>query len=125
MIAPLVAGAAALYGWYRYKKNKEAKELDALLTAAPAPVPPGFAPPAPSLRTIQSVAGLVKKTAAAQAGLGAPLPQGTYGAGATTADVPSGRIPSSLYGTGGSGGSAPPPAPAASGSWTGSFQVKI
>lgn len=108
MIAPVVAGVAALYGYYRWKKAKEQAAIDAAL-AQPAPIPgaaahPGFTPS----RTTQSIA----KAVSSVTGLGAKLPSGTYGKTATTSDVPSGRIPSSLYGSGGAPG--PTPAPSSS-----------
>jgi len=110
MIAPVIAGVAALYGWYRYKKSKDQAALDAALTTPKAPViPPGYAAPArttPTVTQAKSMLAAVQSVQAAKAGLGAPLPP-AYGAGATTVDVPPGRIPSSLYGAGGPGDAQP------------------
>lgn len=127
MLAPIVAGVAALYGWYRYKKSKEQAALDAALSTPAAPAaPPGFAPSKLSAvppKTLSSIAKAVQQ----QTGLGAKLPTGTYGQGATTADVPSGRIPSSLYGAGGAPGPTPASSPSVSaGVSTGaSFNFKL
>jgi hypothetical protein len=96
MIGPVLAGVAALYGYYRYQKSKEQKALDAALTT-----PPGFATaptPAvtgPSARMFKAIGQAVTSQVRANA---APVNPAIYGQGATTADVPSGRIPSSAYG---------------------------
>lgn len=84
MIVPIIAGVAAIYGWYRYDKAKQEQQLVSLAA-------PGFAaPPAPtkfapiSQTKAQSLASAVLGVKAAQAS--SPIA------------IPSDRIPSSQYG---------------------------
>jgi hypothetical protein len=123
MLLPFIA-MAGVYGLWRWNKARAQAALDKVATS-PAPVPPGFAPVVPSQRVAQSMLGAVKGFA----GLGGALPQGTYGKGATTLDVPSGRIPSSLYGTGTAPAPSAPaptaPAPVASAGISTGFKFKI
>lgn len=106
MIAPVLAGVAALYGYYRYQKAKEQKALDAALTTPPGFAAPPAPPAGPSARMFQAIGKAVTSQVRANA---APLPQGTYGQGATMADVPPGRIPSSVYGATGPAPASPAP----------------
>ena len=99
MIVPLAAGVAALYGYFRYQKYKQAKELDTLLPPTP---PAGYKPSAAVAKQVlggvQSVQALAQSKPVLGNVLGAVQSVRT---GPT--EVPSSRIPSSAYGT-----SAPP-----------------
>ena len=106
MLVPVLAGVAALYGYYRYQKAKEASILTPTGYTTTPQVPSPVVMVGTTPVTKKAMSGILSAVTQAKAGLGAPLPV-SYGKTATTADVPPGRIPSSLYGTAGTPGPTP------------------
>ncbi len=98
MIIPIIA-AGALYGWYRWSKHKQSKELEALLPT-PVQAPPGFAPsftkgftPKPLSERMATIFNPATATTpfATQKAI-------SYGKVPPPSDMPSSRVASSYYG---------------------------